>query len=57
MSFDLDLDFATSQQDHSQHEANDDSGFIDTDVLDDKLQMQALQSHLAAAPSMSIHGL
>ncbi|KAF2637782.1 hypothetical protein P280DRAFT_520911 [Massarina eburnea CBS 473.64] len=57
MSFDLSLDFNTSQHDPSQTEMNhDDSGFIDNDCLDDKLQLQNFRS-LAAAPNMIAHGL
>ncbi|KAF1957578.1 hypothetical protein CC80DRAFT_515724 [Byssothecium circinans] len=57
MSFDLNLDFNTSQHDQSQVElGHDDSGFIDNDGLDEKLHMQAFRS-LAAAPAMVTHGM
>jgi hypothetical protein len=57
MSFDMSIDFSTSQHDHSQVELNhDDSGFIDNDVLDEKLQIQAFRS-LAPEPAMSTHGM
>ena len=57
MSFDLNLDFNTSQHDQSQIElSHDDSGFIDNDSLDEKLQLQAFRS-LAATPAMVTHGM